>query len=39
LLLSRAEVDVTIGETTPLDLARRGRHDQVVGLLRQMGAR
>jgi ankyrin repeat protein len=39
LLLARAEVDVFIGETTPMDLARRGRHGQVVGLLRQMGAR
>jgi ankyrin repeat protein len=39
LLLARAEVEVFIGETTPLDLARRGRHGQVAGLLRQMGAR
>jgi len=39
LLRARAEVDAVIGETTPIDLARRGRHGEVAGLLRQLGAR
>jgi ankyrin repeat protein len=40
-LLLRAGADVTalIGETTPLDLARRGRHGVVAGLLMQLHAR
>jgi ankyrin repeat protein len=39
LLRAGADVMALIGETTPMDLARRGRHAQVAGLLRQMGAR
>jgi ankyrin repeat protein len=38
LLMSGATLEPTIGDVTPLDLARRGRHLQLVGLLRQLGA-
>ena len=38
LLLAKAPVDVWVGDVSPLDLARRGRHAAVVGLLRQQGA-
>jgi ankyrin repeat protein len=39
LLQAKALVDVWVGDATPLDLARHGRHAAVIGLLRQQGAR
>jgi ankyrin repeat protein len=39
LLSAKAAVEVWVGDATPLDLARHGRHSAVVGLLRQQGAR
>ncbi len=39
LLLAGADPEPVIGDVTPLGLARRGRHVQVVGLLKQLGAR
>jgi ankyrin repeat protein len=38
LLLAGATLEPVLGDTTPLDLARRGRHLAVVGLLKQLGA-
>lgn len=39
LLKGGAPVDPTLGDLTALDLARRERHQAIVGLLRQLGAR
>lgn len=39
LLLAGARHDLLVGDDTPLALAIRHRHDAVVGLLRQVGAR
>jgi ankyrin repeat protein len=39
LVKARADVDTGLGDSCPLTLARRGRHHQVVALLKQVGAR
>lgn len=39
LVRAGAEVAAEIGDSSPLSLARRGRHQAAVGLLRQVGAR
>lgn len=39
LVKAGADIDAVVGDTCPLDLARRSRHHQVAALLKQVGAR